>query len=190
MDPKDQAKVSQLLERSEKAFQELKASLPADLYPHTVAYLTGLVEDSLAYLRYLLETGKKLLLSTNRLKSIWSRVVLRIKKIGRRWSRLGALRMLAASLLYLLHPDRYQQLEAQNRGDCLLTTCLTGNYFPKAGVDPMTPPTSGQARCLAGRRDDRLPRDPQDRICPSCAQDRGGRGQGGHRQCRFFPGCF
>ena len=106
-----------LLQRSEKAFQELKAGLPADLFPHTVAYLTGLIEDSLAYLRYLLQTGKKILLSSNRLESIWSRVVLRIKKIGRRWSRLGALRMLAATLLYVLHPDRYREIEAQIRGE-------------------------------------------------------------------------
>ena len=95
------------------------AGLPADLYPHTVAYLTGLVQDSLAYLRYLLQTGKKLLLSSNRLESIWSRVLLRIKKIGRRWSRQGVLRMLAANLLYELHPDRYRELEAQLRGEKL-----------------------------------------------------------------------
>jgi hypothetical protein len=117
MDADDQDRVRQLLQRSEKAFQELKAGLPADLFPHTVAYLTGLIEDSLAYLRYLLQTGKKILLSSNRLESIWSRVVLRIKKIGRRWSRLGALRMLAATLLYVLHPDRYREIEAQIRGE-------------------------------------------------------------------------
>ncbi len=84
-----------------------------------MAYLTGLVEDSLAYLRYLLQTGKKLLLSSNRLESIWSRVVLRIKRIGRRWSPQGALRMLAATLVYVLHPGRYRELEAQLRGDKL-----------------------------------------------------------------------
>lgn len=119
IDPKDQARVQQLLEQSEKAFQELLAGIPSDLYPHTVAYLAGLVQDSLAYLRYLLQTGKKLLLSSNRLESIWSRVVLRIKKIGRRWSPQGALRMLAATLVYALHPDRYRELEAQLRGDKL-----------------------------------------------------------------------
>jgi hypothetical protein len=119
MDANEQERVRRLLEESEEAFKELKAGLPADLFPHTVAYLTGLIQDSLSYLRYLLETGEKILLSSNELESIWSRVGLRIKKIGRRWSRMGALRILAASLLYVLHPDRYRQLEAQIRGENL-----------------------------------------------------------------------
>jgi hypothetical protein len=75
-----------------------------------------LAKDSLAYLRYPLQTGKKILLSSIRPESIWSWVALRIKKIGRRWSRLATLRILAASLVYLLHPDRYEQLKDQIRG--------------------------------------------------------------------------
>ena len=54
-----------------------------------------------------------------RLESIWSRVLLRIKKIGRRWSPQRALRMLTATFVQTLHPRRYRELEAQIRGDKL-----------------------------------------------------------------------
>lgn len=105
MDPKDQARGQQLLEHLEKAFQKLRSGFPGDLFPYNRGQLlTGPVEDRLARLRHLLQTGKKLLLSSNRLESIRSRV---------------APRMLAATLVDDLHPDRYRELEARLRGDKL-----------------------------------------------------------------------
>lgn len=57
----------------------------------------GLIENGLASLplRHLLTTGQMLPLSTDRLESICSRILLRLNQIGRRWSAPGALNMLA-----------------------------------------------------------------------------------------------
>ncbi len=117
--PTDQAALRELLEASEQAFRALKRKLPAADFPHTRAYVLGLIADGLAYLRHLLATGHTIPISTNRLESIWSRVVLRLKQIGHRWSIPGALHMLAACLVYALHPKRYAEAEATLRGEHL-----------------------------------------------------------------------
>ncbi len=119
VEPTDKAAIRELLETSERAFRALKRRLPEADFPHTRAYVLGLIEDGLAYLRHLLATGKTIPLSTNRLESIWSRVLLRLKQIGRRWSAPGALHMLAACLVYALHPKRYAEAEAALRGEHL-----------------------------------------------------------------------
>jgi len=119
LDPTDTAAIRELLEASERAFAALKRKLPEADFPHTRRYVLGLIEDGLAYLRHLLATGQTIPLSTNRLESIWSRVLLRIKQIGRRWSPSGALNMLAACLVYALHPQRYAEAEAALRGEGL-----------------------------------------------------------------------
>jgi len=119
LDPTDHAALRELLEASEQAFLALKRRLPATEFPHTRRYVLGLIEDGLAYLRHLLATGQTIPLSTNRLESIWSRVLLRLKQIGRRWSIPGALHMLAACLVYALHPQRYAEAEAALRGEFL-----------------------------------------------------------------------
>ena len=46
-------------------------------------------------------------------------MLLRLKQIGRRWSAPGALNMLAACLVYALHPKRYAEAEATLRGEHL-----------------------------------------------------------------------
>lgn len=117
LDPRDTVALQALLEASAHAFAALKRKLPTATFPHTRRYVLGLIDDGLASLRHLLATGQRLLLSTNRLESIWSRVLLRIKQIGRRWSAPGALNMLAACLVHALHPERYAAVEAAVRGD-------------------------------------------------------------------------
>lgn len=120
----DKAALQELLDASERAFLALKRKLPAADFPHTRCYVLGLIEDGLTYLRHLLATGQTIPLSTNRLESIWSRVLLRLKQIGRRWSAPGALNMLAACLVYALHPKRYAEAEA----------ALRGEHFPQVSV--------------------------------------------------------
>jgi len=117
LDPTDTAALQELLAASERAFAAIKRKLPADTFPHTRRYVLGLIDDGLAYLRHLLATGQPIPLSTNRLESLWSRVLLRIKQIGRRWSASGALHMLAACLVHALHPEHYAAAEAALRGD-------------------------------------------------------------------------
>jgi len=113
----DQAVLRTLLETSEKAFADLLAKLPRSFCPHTHQYVLGLIRDGLTYLRLLLEGQDAILVSTNRTESLMSRLALRLKRIGKRWSEPGALNMLAAVLTSALHPESYEQLEALIRGD-------------------------------------------------------------------------
>lgn len=120
----DKAVLRTLLETSEKAFAELLAKLPRSFCPHTHQYVLGLIRDGLTYLRLLLEGKDAILVSTNRTESLMSRLALRLKRIGKRWSEDGALNMLAAVLTTALHPESYEQLEALIRGDTKPTVSI------------------------------------------------------------------
>ena len=113
----DKAALKVLLEASEKAFADLLAKLPRFVCPNTHQYVLGLIRDGLTYLRLLLEGGPGILVSTNRTESLMSRLALRLKRIGKRWSVPGAMNMLAAVLTTALHPDRYDEVEALIRGE-------------------------------------------------------------------------
>ena len=119
LEPTETATLRALLAVSERTFRTLKRKLPRAQFPHTRRYVLGLIADGLAYLHHLLATGQTIPLSANRLESIWSRVLLRLKQIGRRWSPTGALHMLAACLVYAMHPKRYAEAEAALRGEHL-----------------------------------------------------------------------
>lgn len=113
----DKASLQTLLETSEKAFAALLAKLPRSVCPNTHQYVLGLIRDGLTYLRLLLEGGPGILVSTNRTESLMSRLALRLKRIGKRWSVPGALNMLAAVLTTAVHPESYEHLEALIRGE-------------------------------------------------------------------------
>jgi len=134
LDPTDQTALRELLAASEQAFLALQRKLPAADFPHTRAYVLGLIEDGLAYLRHLLATGQTIPVSTNRLENIWSRILLRLKQMGRRRSPSGALNMLAACLVYALHPQRYAEAEAALRGEHLpqVSVLITSLEMPWA----------------------------------------------------------
>ena len=129
----DKEALRSLLETSEQAFAALLEKLPRGFCPHTHQYVLGLIRDGLTYLRLLLEGGEAILVSTNRTESLMSRLVLRLKRIGKRWSEDGAMNMLAAVLTTALHPESYEQLEALIRGDdkptvSILITSLTSAW--------------------------------------------------------------
>jgi len=113
----DKSTLKKLLEASEKAFETVTKRLPEKKFPATRQYVLGLVETGMAYLRRLLEGEKAPLVSTNRTESLMSRLALRLKWIGRRWSITGGLNMLAAVLTTALHPEKYEQVEALLRGE-------------------------------------------------------------------------
>lgn len=130
----DKTALRAVLDVSEKAFAELLAKLPRSICPHTHKYVLGLIRDGLTYLRLLLENGDAILVSTNRTESLMSRLVLRLKRIGKRWSTDGALNMLAAVLTTALHPESYEQLEALIRGDTKPTVSILITSLESAWV--------------------------------------------------------
>ena len=108
-----------LLREAEKAFERLKRYVPNHKLPETREYVYKLIEDGLSYLRLLLEEGVAIQVSTNKIESLMSRLALRIKRIGRRWSQRGGANMLAACLVYALHPEKYAEAEAEIKGQPL-----------------------------------------------------------------------
>lgn len=130
----DKTALEALLEASEKAFAALLAKLPRSACPHTHQYVLGLIRDGLTYLRLLLEGGPGILVSTNRTESLMSRLALRLKRIGKRWSMPGALNMLAAVLTTAVHPESYEQLEALIRGEDKPTVSILITSLTKAWV--------------------------------------------------------
>ena len=108
-----------LLREAEKAFERLKRYVPDHKLPETREYVYKLIEDGLSYLRLLLEEGVAIQVSTNKIESLMSRLALRIKRIGRRWSQRGGANMLAACLVYALHPEKYAEAEAEIKGQPL-----------------------------------------------------------------------
>jgi len=113
----DKITLKELLRASEIAFEAVTQRLPVEEFPATRQYVLGLVETGMAYLRQLLEGKPAPLVSTNRTESLMSRLALRLKRIGRRWSVSGGLNMLAAVLTTALHPEKYEQAEALLRGE-------------------------------------------------------------------------
>lgn len=130
----DKGALRALLETSEKAFADLLAKLPRFVCPHTHQYVLGLIRDGLTYLRLLLEGGPGILVSTNRTESLMSRLALRLKRIGKRWSKTGALNMLAAVLTTAVHPESYEHLEALIRGEDKPTVSILITSLTKAWV--------------------------------------------------------
>ena len=113
----DRKDVKLLLETSEKAFENLKRRLPDKEFPATRQYVLGLIDNGLSYLRRLLQGDSAIPVTTNRMESIMSRLAMRLKWIGRRWSAQGGLNMLAAVLTLALHPARYQEVVSLLKGE-------------------------------------------------------------------------
>jgi hypothetical protein len=131
----DRKDLKLLLEASEKAFENLKRRLPEKEFPKTRQYVLGLIDSGLSYLRRLLQGDSAIPITTNRMESIMSRLAMRLKWIGRRWSVQGGLNMLAAVLTLALHPTRYQEVVSLLKGEKgpvvgVVITSLEASWVP------------------------------------------------------------
>jgi hypothetical protein len=111
--PEDEPLVRRLVRTIRRGFRELMAALPADKYPKTRTYLENFSHQALAFFDYWLDHQLWVPSTTNIAESGFSRVVNRIKRVGRRWSERGLLNWLRIAFRKIFQPDQWTALWKQ-----------------------------------------------------------------------------
>jgi len=104
--PQDRAHVRQLAHQTEQGFDELLKAL--EPYPKARAYIENLVKPVTTFLRWWLQKGETLPLTTNAIESHFSQICNRVKRIGRRWSDRGLLNWLTACFYKIFKPELWR----------------------------------------------------------------------------------
>jgi len=90
--------------------------LPEDKYPKTRTYLENFSHQALVFFDYWLDHQLWIPLTTNIAESGFSRVVNRIKRVGRRWSERGLINWLRIAFRKIFQPDQWTSLWRQYLG--------------------------------------------------------------------------
>jgi transposase-like protein len=109
--PKDRAQVRQLAQQTEQGFEALLKAL--EPYPKAKTYIENLVKPVTTFLRWWLQHGEALPLTTNAIESHFSQICNRVKRIGRRWSDRGLLNWLTVCFYKIFKPELWR-LQWQN----------------------------------------------------------------------------
>jgi len=113
--PQDRAHVRQLARQTRQGFERLLKAL--EPYPKARVYIENLVKPETTFLRWWLQNGEALLLTTNAIESRFSQICNRVKRIGRRWSDRGLLNWLTVCFYKIFKPKlwRLQWLNAPRK---------------------------------------------------------------------------
>lgn len=111
--PEDEARVREKLAVIEKGFEDLLAVLPEEKYPKTRSYVSNFWMVGLTAFRYWLEHHRWPPLTTNQAESGFSRVVNRIKRVGRHWSDKGLVNWLTLALRKIFQPESWEGMWQQ-----------------------------------------------------------------------------
>ena len=109
----DRPVVEKLVRMIKRSFKELLASLSPDKYPKARTYVANFYRHALLFFDYWLKGKGWLPLSTNIIEAAFSRLVNRIKHIGRRWSERGLVNWLRLALRKIFYPELWQELWSQ-----------------------------------------------------------------------------
>ncbi len=104
--PQDRAHVRRLAHQTEQGFDELLKAL--EPYPKAKAYIENLVKPVTTFLRWWLQKGETLPLTTNAIESHFSQICNRVKRIGRRWSDRGLLNWLTVCFYKIFKPELWR----------------------------------------------------------------------------------
>lgn len=128
--PADKPQVERLVRSIKRCFRELLALLPSERYPKTRTYLENFFQHSLLFFDYWLQGKGWIPFTTNAVESAFSRIVNRVKRVGRRWSEEGLLNWLKIAFRKIFHPALWQKLWKQYLGlnRSLTLTMLKVNY--------------------------------------------------------------
>jgi hypothetical protein len=106
----DRPVVEKLVRMIKRSFKELLASLPPDKYPKARTYVANFYRHALLFFDYWLKGKGWLPLNTNLIEAAFSRLVNRIKHIGRRWSERGLINWLRLAFRKIFYPELWQEL--------------------------------------------------------------------------------
>jgi hypothetical protein len=102
--------VTELVEEIKKGFEKLIRALSPSKYPKARTYMENFYRNALLVFDFWLEGKGWIPLTTNALESAFSRVVNRIKRIGRRWSEKGLMNWLAIAIRKIFVPALWDEL--------------------------------------------------------------------------------
>lgn len=108
--PPEKELVVELTETIKESFQKLIDALDPDKYPKARTYITNFYKNSLVFFDCWLEGKGWIPLTTNAIETAFSRVVNRVKRIGRRWSEEGLLNWLMIAFRKILVPSLWDKL--------------------------------------------------------------------------------
>ncbi len=108
--PSDKEMVEKMADEIRDGFKRLLSVLDPRKYPHARAYLENLFKNTLTFLEYWLERKVWIPLNTNVIESAFSRIVNRVKNIGKRWSNQGLINWLTIAFRKIFNPDLWGEL--------------------------------------------------------------------------------
>jgi len=108
--PQDKKVVVQLVEEIKTGLKKLIKALNPKKYPKTRAYIENFSKNALLVFEYWLEGKGWIPLTTNAIESAFSRIVNRIKRIGRRWSDEGLINWLMIAFRKIYKPVLWDEL--------------------------------------------------------------------------------
>ncbi len=113
LSPADEPLVRKLVATIRSGFAELLAALPETKYPKARTYLVNFSQQALVFFDYWLDHRRWIPFTTNIAESAFSRVVNRIKRVGRRWSEGGLLNWLTIAFRKIFYPALWMRLWSQ-----------------------------------------------------------------------------
>ena len=111
--PPDKELVVELIEEIKKCFQRLIDALDPEKYPKARIYIENFSKNVLTVFDYWLGGKGWIPLTTNAIESAFSRIVNRIKRVGRRWSEEGLMNWLKLAFRKIYRPQLWDELWEQ-----------------------------------------------------------------------------
>jgi hypothetical protein len=111
--PEDAPRVHKLVAAIRRCFDELLAVLLETKYPKMRTYLMNFSQQALVFFDYWVDHQYWIPLKTNIAESGFSRVVNRIKRVGRRWSEEGLINSMTVAFRKIFHPAMWTSMWRQ-----------------------------------------------------------------------------
>lgn len=111
--PPEKELVVKFIEEIKTSFQCLIDALDPEKYPRARTYIENFSKNVLVVFDYWLEGKGWILLTTNAIESAFSRIVNRIKRVGRRWSEDGLMNWLMLAFRKIYQPHLWDKLWEQ-----------------------------------------------------------------------------
>ncbi len=108
--PPEKEIVVELVEEIKRGFEKLIKALSPEKYPKARAYMENFYRNALVVFDFWLEGKGWIPISTNAIESAFSRLVNRIKRVGRRWSEKGLTNWLAIAMRKIFVPSLWDKL--------------------------------------------------------------------------------
>ncbi len=108
--PPDKKLVVDLIEEIKRGFKKLIKALDPEKYPKARTYIENFSKNALLVFDYWLEGKGWIPMTTNAIESAFSRIVNRVKHVGRRWSDEGLINWLMIAFRKIYKPALWDEL--------------------------------------------------------------------------------